>query len=305
MSSSSSSSSDSGAGPDARSDSGADAEVRSDSGKQQDAKSAAGGGEVAKSAAGAGPEVNFFDGQWTGGIIMGNTVTWREAAVEGTLEGNTSQLTQTSSTECSMVIKGKTIKGTLEADGHLHWSDGDVWRRCQGVVYSLLNHPERRRLEREAVERVKEKEKWEIDEARVYIGKRDLPASCDGGGWGGPKEGNDTDIRFMLRGEARELPDYLYKSWEEHNCTDKIIEKKMASRDGYQFDSRAALAPSSDSESGGPQQITRVKKKKGKDKKKGKKNKKGKKDKKKKKSKKEKDKKDKKAGKKKRKSVGA
>merc|ERR1719491_1431120 len=144
-----------------------------------------------------------------------------------------------------------------------------------------------------------------FEEKTEYIGKRDLPPSWDGGGWGGPKEGHDKDTRFMLRGEARDLPDYLYKSWEEHNHIETVIEKQMAKRDNYQFSSAAAANPSSESSwEEEEKKNKKEKKKKEKDKKKkGKKNKKVKKDKKKKKGKKEKDKKDKKA-KKKRKSMG-
>merc|ERR1712106_754101 len=142
--------------------------------------------------------------------------------------------------ECTLVIKDRTLKGRLEADGMLHWSDGDVWHRCCGVVYSLQGHPDRARLEREALERVKEKDAMIFEEKTEYIGKRDLPPSWDGGGWGGPKEGHDKDTRFMLRGEARDLPDYLYKSWEEHNHIETVIEKQMAKRDNYQFSSAAA-----------------------------------------------------------------
>ena len=34
------------------------------------------------------------------------------------------------------------------------------------------------------------------------VGKPDLPPSWSGGGWGGPRDGHDKDMRYMLRGEA-------------------------------------------------------------------------------------------------------
>jgi len=121
----------------------------------------------------------------------------------------------------------------------LHWSDGDVWSRCEpdpankrrrvGVLY-LEGNPERRRLEREAFERAKDKETEAKEEADFYIGKSHLPPSWGGGGWGGPKEGNDTDEMFMLRGEARELPDDAYRAWRDRNKVKHIIEEKMVGR---------------------------------------------------------------------------
>merc|ERR1712039_352483 len=127
-------------------------------------------------------------------------------------------------------------------------------------------------------------------EANVYIGKPDLPPSFMGGGWGGPKEGNDTDDRFMLRGEARQLPENLYKKWQEQHLFKNNTKKKVA-------------ASSSDSSSEEEKKKTKDKKKKEKDKKKkDKKSKKGKKNSKKK-GKKEKDKKTKKEGNKKRKNM--
>merc|ERR1711966_196997 len=105
------------------------------------------------------------------------------------------------------------------------------------------------------------------------------------------------DERFMRRGEARELPDYLYQSWQERNKPSKIIEEKMANR--TQFSATAILAAAqqereSDSDADGPlvKKLKQGKKKKKKDKaKENKKNKKCQKDKKKKKAKKEKGKK--------------
>merc|ERR1711877_31107 len=102
----------------------------------------------------------------------------------------------------------------LEADGMLHWSDGAVWiRLTEKLDFShpdwnyLEGHPERERLEREALERVHDSEREKAEKVSFYVGKPHLPASTSGGGWGGPKEGHDKDERFMLRGEARELPD--------------------------------------------------------------------------------------------------
>lgn len=146
-----------------------------------------------------------------------------------------------------------------------------------GHLDSVIPGHERQRLEREAVLRKQEEEKERAAEAAVYVGKPDMRPSWDGGGWGGPKDGYDMDTRYMLRGEARELPDHIYQNWKFQKNDEHLRIQVM----------------------------TKDKKKKAK-KKKGKgtdvpRKKKDKKDKKKKKSKKEKAKKDKKAGKKKKK----
>lgn len=91
-----------------------------------------------------------------------------------------------------------------------------VWSHLKDV----LPPKERERLERDAVERAKEEEKEKVSEANVYLGKPDMRPSWDGGGWGGPKDGHDMDQRFMLRGEARELPDYIYEKWKFHRSDD-------------------------------------------------------------------------------------
>lgn len=256
-----------------------------------------------------------MDGHWTAGVIEGDILTWRE----GEIAGNTSRLTRTSRTECTLVTKKGTYEGRLQADGMLHWSDGDVWRRAHtdvpkskhsewiGCLFSLEGNPERRRLEREALERVREKEKEKEEEAKVYIGRPDLPPSWGGGGWGGPKEGHDKDGNYMLRGEARELPQHVYKSWQDSGRFKSIIEEKMAGR--MKFFSAVAGSQSqsgSESETDSSSEEEKKKKKKAKKKKeKDKKSKKGKKPSNKKKGKKEKDKKGKKGGKKKRKNMAA
>merc|ERR1712232_337090 len=102
-------------------------------------------------------------------------------------------------------------------------------------------------------------------EKNFYCGKPDMLPSWNGGGWGGPKEGNDTDERFMLRGEARELPDYLYKSWKDHNRVKNIIEDKMSGRMKFNATLIAAL-PGSDSDHDEEWMPKKVKKKKEKDK---------------------------------------
>merc|ERR1711920_677672 len=61
----------------------------------------------------------------------------------------------------------------------------------------------------------------------VYIGKPDMPSSSEGGGWGGPKEGHDKDERFMVRGEARDLPDWLYKSWADQHKIPSQLQKDI------------------------------------------------------------------------------
>merc|ERR1711920_128334 len=124
----------------------------------------------------------------------------------------------------------------MGADGKLHWRDGEVWVRKGSA--------EKVRLEREAKERVSEREAylkvtagfaqcqcgaWNaptsdrpctqcggyVKRKEFYVGKPDMPSSSEGGGWGGPKEGHDKDERFLCRGESRELPEWLYKGWTE------------------------------------------------------------------------------------------
>merc|ERR1712039_866461 len=188
-------------------------------------------------------------------------------------------------------------EGSLKDDGKLHWSDGDVWSRILPVgasqwIFSLKDNPERARYEREMIERIREEEKEKEEEAKVYIGRPDLPPSFMGGGWGGPKERNDTDDRFMLRGEARQLPENLYKKWQEEHLFKKPIKKKTV----------ASSSSSSSDSSSEEEKKKKKKEKKKKEKDKKKKDKKSKKGKKsnsrKKKGKKEKDKKNKKEGKK-------
>lgn len=92
-------------------------------------------------------------------------------------------------------------------------AEGSFWSH----VPDIPSH-ERRRMERDVLERAKDREKEkeaEAFKAAAYIGKPDLPPSWGGGGWGGPKDGHDKDTRYMLRGEARELPDHFYKSWQQ------------------------------------------------------------------------------------------
>merc|ERR1711956_194328 len=221
-------------------------------------------------------------------------------------------------------------EGKLEADGNIHWSDGGVWVRNESDVpknkqpesSNLQGNPDRLRLEllrleREAKERAMEKAgilqcscgawnkrthdgrcsecgKDQKREEDQYIGKPFLPPSWSGGGWGGPKEGHDKDDRYMLRGEARELPDEIYKSWKVKGRFMNSVEQKMtmAKRSAKEIGG-GSDSDSSDSDSSVEEEKKKKDKKKRKKRKeqKDKKNKKGKKDKKTKKGKKEKGKK--------------
>ena len=93
-----------------------------------------------------------------------------------------------------------------------------VWDHLKDV----LPLKDLQRLERDAVERAKEEEKEKKAVGEFYLGKPDMRPSWDGGGWGGPKDGHDMDQRFMLRGEARELPDYIYAQWKFHRSDDRL-----------------------------------------------------------------------------------
>merc|ERR1711920_594425 len=107
-----------------------------------------------------------------------------------------------------------------------------------------------------------------------YIGKPHLPASCEGGGWGGPKEGHDKDDRFMLRGEARQLPEHLYKSWADKNRLPGSIEEKRATAKRSAKEIGSESGSSSEEEKKkkkGKKKNKKDKKKKDKNKKKGKK----------------------------------
>jgi len=266
-----------------------------------------------------------LDGNWGGRVIEGDLLIWED--------GSTSVLKHTAPTECRLLLGERTYEGRLEADGGLHWCFGVVWVRNESEVPKrrqpdsshLHGKPDHLkhdllRLQREARERAMEKEgflqcvcgawnprtpdgcclKCGRDQKReedAYIGKPCLPPSWSGGGWGGPKEGHDKDERFMLRGEARELPDYLYKDWAEKGRFMNSYEEKMtaAKRSAKEVSIPTFEEPK------------KKKKEKRADKKhkqqKDKKNKKGKKDKKAKKAKKEKGKKVKKESKKKHKSA--
>lgn len=266
-----------------------------------------------------------MDGNWDGRVIEGTLLTWKDGA--------TSALEQKSPTEFSCVLKGCTYQGKLKADGKLHWSDGDVWVRNQAAREqvpkikqpenhsNLQKHPDILRQEREAKERAHETAMWKAgmeqclcgawnkptNDGRCskcgkdyFLGKPHMLPSSEGGGWGGPKEGNDLDPTFMLRGEARQLPEHLYQSWSDNSRfmarpeQTMIVEKRSAKQMAV-----SGFGDDSDSSSEEEKKKKKEKKKSTKDKKNVKKNKKGKKDKKTKKGKKVKGKKDKKGGKKK------
>jgi len=271
-----------------------------------------------------------LDGNWGGRVIEGDRLIWGD--------GSTSVLKHKTPTECRLLLGGRTYEGKLDADGNLRWCFGFVWVRNESEVpksrrpdnSSLQGEPDHLRLdllrlEREAQERALEKEgflkcqcgawnprthdgrclkcgKDQKREEDVYIGKPHLSPSWDGGGWGGPKEGHDKDDSFMLRGEARELPDHLYKDWHAKGRFINSMEQKMT------VAKRVAkeVGSGSDSDSSREDQKKKKKEKRANKKRKqreDKKNKKGKKDKKAKKAKKEKGKKVKKDGKKKHKSA--
>merc|ERR1712151_1232250 len=78
----------------------------------------------------------------------------------------------------------------------------------------------------EMIERVQLDAKERMAQRNVYIGKPSMLSSMEGGGWGGPKEGHDKDERFMLRGEARNLPEFLYQEWSERSSVKRMIEDK-------------------------------------------------------------------------------
>eukprot|EP00931_Biecheleriopsis_adriatica_P090641 TRINITY_DN6459_c1_g1_i1.p1 TRINITY_DN6459_c1_g1~~TRINITY_DN6459_c1_g1_i1.p1 ORF type:complete len:281 (+),score=77.83 TRINITY_DN6459_c1_g1_i1:21-863(+) len=249
-----------------------------------------------------------LDGRWSKGCIDGSVLRWNT--------GSTSELVRKSPREFSMVRKNKEYTARLENDGKLHWSDGDVWSRLEADApesklpefRELQENPdipekEKKRLVREAMERIREKEQEERELANVYVGKPHLPAACDGGGWGGPKEGYDMDQRYMLRGEYRELPDHIYKSWKDNGRILSSTEQQMTAA-GKMSGSGSGSESDSSSEEEKKKKKNKGTKKKKKDKqKKVKGKKKGKQDKKKNKGKKEKGKKDKKGGNKKQKTA--
>jgi len=193
-----------------------------------------------------------LDGNWGGRVIEGDLLRWGD--------GSTSDLQHKTPTECRLLLGRRTYEGKLCADGSLHWCFGAVWVRSESEVPKgrqpdLQRKPDHLRLdllrlEREAKERAMEKEgflqcqcgawnprtpdgcclecgKDQKREEDAYIGKPHLPPSWSGGGWGGPKEGHDKDDRFMLRGEARELPDDIYKDWKANGRFMNSIEQNM------------------------------------------------------------------------------
>merc|ERR1712228_357541 len=116
----------------------------------------------------------------------------------------------------------------------------------------------------------------------VYIGKPHLPPSWSGGGWGGPKEGHDKDERFMARGDARQLPDDLYKSWAVNGRFVNSTEQKMtmAKKSAKEIGLGSVSDSSSEDEKMQKKEKNKKKKRKRQKDKKDKKGKKGKKDKK-------------------------
>lgn len=247
------------------------------------------------------------DGHWTGATIEGARLTWRK----GDTKGTTTRVTRIGRTQCTLVTNQFEIEGKLKADGKLYWSDDDVWDRlvpasASAWLFDQKDHPEYRRLEREMVERVQMDAKERIAKANVYIGKPKMLSSMEGGGWGGPKEGNDMDERFMLRGEARNLPESAYQEWAERSSVKRMIEDKyvgyrVPEKDTWSERKPAEEPPDSEADDSdadrGKKKKKKAKNKKAKDKKKKeKKNKKA--EKKKKKGKKDKDKKNKKTVKK-------
>jgi hypothetical protein len=66
------------------------------------------------------PEVSM-QGVWSKGEIEGKTLIWPS--------GRKTNLTDVSATCAKMIYEGVEFECKLEADGLLHWSDGDVWYR--------------------------------------------------------------------------------------------------------------------------------------------------------------------------------
>lgn len=196
-----------------------------------------------------------MNGNWGGRVIEGDRLTWKDRI--------TSVMSLKSPKEFSVVRSGKKYEARLEADGDLlFWNDGGVWLR--DIDVSKIELPEKSnfpgspeelrlelaRLEREARERALERmgilqhkcgawnrrtpdgkcSECRKDQGRdedVYVGKPHLPPSWNGGGWGGPKEGHDKDECFMLRYETRDLPNELWKAWNEKGRFMNKNEQKM------------------------------------------------------------------------------
>merc|ERR1719482_1028619 len=73
----------------------------------------------------------ILDGTWTGGIIRGDLLLSREGA-----EYLGVTFRKTSGITVELEQEGDVFEGKLDSDGRLHWSDGDIWDRCDPEEHS-------------------------------------------------------------------------------------------------------------------------------------------------------------------------
>lgn len=86
-----------------------------------------GGGKAATAKVRA--EARRLEGSWS--ADDGTPVEVAGTTLRFVDTGGTGQLTQTADGGVHLLFKGKSYQATLERDGSLLWSDGDVWRRAE------------------------------------------------------------------------------------------------------------------------------------------------------------------------------
>jgi hypothetical protein len=71
---------------------------------------------------------NVFDGVWTKGVIVGDSLTWADGMISYVAVDEVSRVLEVN-------FKGTVFTGELSGEGDkIHWSDGDIWDRCEGDV---------------------------------------------------------------------------------------------------------------------------------------------------------------------------
>lgn len=73
------------------------------------------------------PLTGIFEGAWHNGVIRGDKMMWSDDV------GTVSQLKIDEALRSIQFTTdiGKIFTGELQADGKIHWDDGDVWERCE------------------------------------------------------------------------------------------------------------------------------------------------------------------------------
>jgi len=69
-----------------------------------------------------------FDGVWSNGVIVGDSLTWADGTISSIRVDEVSRVLEVD-------VNGTLSTGSLCGDGDkIHWSDGDIWDRCEVVA---------------------------------------------------------------------------------------------------------------------------------------------------------------------------